>query len=513
MSIPPSPPEAGSNVRTSARLCVRGLTKSYSGVHALRDVDLDLAPGEVRALLGKNGAGKSTLVKMLSGAVSPDSGRIYLDGAQVELPNPAAARDRGIATVHQELSLVPGLSVAENLLLGRWHPDGVRSPLIKPAEMRAYAAEHLGRLGVSIDPSTPVGALSIARQQTVEIARALSYGTKVLILDEPTSSLPADEVPPLLQLVRRVAADGLTVIYVSHRMDEIPVVADSVTVLRDGRHIDTRPIGTADTAQVIDLMTGGALRDDRRAGSSASGRVVMSVSGMSSGDRVRDVSFDLCEGEVLGIAGLLGSGRSELLRCLYGLEPRTGGSVTLDGRPFAPRGPRQALRAGVGLVPEDRKREGLVMGMSVSANLVMSCLSAVRSRGLLSGRRERELAVAGRDRLAIKMPSLHDAVGGLSGGNQQKVVFGRLLNARPRVLLLDEPTRGVDVAAKDQIYRLIRDLAATGVGFVVVSSELEELFLLCDRLLVLGGGRVLAQDTVENTSLSSVMAMAMEGGR
>ncbi|MGP4109464.1 sugar ABC transporter ATP-binding protein [Streptomyces sp. 4N509B] len=526
----------------AARLQVRGVRKSYPGVQALRGVDLSLAPGEVRALLGGNGAGKSTLVKILSGAVRPDAGRVRLDGEDVTLPNPAVARDKGIATVHQELSIVPGLSVAENMLLGRWRSVGARGPLIRPKAMRRHAARYLGELGVALDPSVRAGTLSLAEQQAVEIARALSHGTRVLILDEPTSSLAAAEVDALLTRVRRMAAAGLSVVYVSHRMDEIPRVADSVTVLRDGREVTTLPMARTSTAQVVGLMTGGRVNglaggrvsrpDGAPADTPADGpdgpdgavpgrargerttrddRVVLSVAGLSCAGRLTDVSFDLREGEILGIAGLLGSGRTELLRCLFGLTPRAAGSVTLDGRPFAPRGPGQAIRAGLGYAPEDRKKEGLALGMSVSTNLVAASLTGLRSHGLLSRRLERRHASASCDRLSIRTPSLHTPVGTLSGGNQQKVVFGRLLNAGTRVLLLDEPTRGVDAAAKEQMYRFLGDLAAEGVSVLAVSSELEELFAFCDRLLVMRDGRVVAESPAADTDPSSVMALAMGG--
>jgi ABC-type sugar transport system ATPase subunit len=507
----------------AARLLAEGISKSYPGVRALQGLDFGLAPGEVRALLGRNGAGKSTLVKILSGALRPDAGRVRLDGEHVTLPNPAAAREHGIATVHQELSIVPGLSVAENLFLGRWRSASTRGPLIRPNAMRLHAARHLDELGVTIDPAARAGTLSLAQQQAVEIARALSYGTRVLILDEPTSSLAAAEVDALLARVRRMAAAGLSVVYVSHRMDEIPRVADSLTVLRDGREVTTRPMAKTTTAQVVRLMTGGPdgaptaptrppaparARGKRNAGSD---RPVLSVAGLSGPGRVTDVSFDLREGEILGIAGLLGSGRTELLRCLFGLIPRTGGSVTLDGRRFAPRGPRQALRAGLGYAPEDRKKEGLALGMSVSTNIVAASLAALRSHGLLSRRLEHRHSSASRDRLSIKTPSLHAPVGTLSGGNQQKVVIGRLLNAGTRVLLLDEPTRGVDAAAKEQMYQLLGDLTAEGMSVLAVSSELEELFAFCDRLLVMRDGRVVAESPVAGTDPAAVMTLAMGG--
>ncbi|MCG5221006.1 sugar ABC transporter ATP-binding protein [Streptosporangium sp. KLBMP 9127] len=505
-SAHPVPPDGA-----RAAVAVHGLVKRYPGVQALDGVDLSLAAGEVRALLGKNGAGKSTLVKILSGAVRPDAGRIHIGGRQVELPSPAVAREQGIATVHQELSLVPELSVAENILLGRWRAAGTRGGLINPAALVRYASRFLDDLRLELDPRAKVGELSVAEQQMVEIARALSYGGKVLILDEPTSSLPAAEVDTLLVLVRRLAETGLAVIYVSHRMDEIPRVADSITVLRDGSHVATRPVGDVTTAEIVEMMTGRTASPSRGPKRKASERVVLSVSGLSSGDRVRDVSFDLRQGEILGIVGLLGSGRTELFRCLYGLSRRESGSVELDGQPLRPRTPRQAIDAGLGFAPEDRKKEGLALGMGVSVNVTLSSPRRISVAGLLSRRKEQRVAEATRSRLAIKTPALRTAVGTLSGGNQQKVVLGKCLNARARVLLLNEPTRGVDVEAKEHIYALLRDLADEGSGIVVVSSEIEELFLVCDRLLVLNSGRVVLDRETGETDLPAVMAAAMEG--
>jgi ABC-type sugar transport system ATPase subunit len=493
-------------------VAVTGLTKAFPGVQALRGVDLSLAAGEVRALLGKNGAGKSTLVKILSGAQQPDAGRVELAGAPVVLPSPAAARDLGIATVHQELSLVPELSVAENVLLGRWRRATPRSVLLAPRALREAARAVLDELEVDLDPATPVGRLGIAQQQTVEIARALSYRPRLLVLDEPTSSLPADEVDVLLRLVRRLAASGVAVVYVSHRMDEIPRVADSVTVLRDGRHLATRPIAEADTRTIVDLMTGGAVHEHRPAtGTAPDGPPVLSVRDLHRGDRVRGVSLDLRAGEVVGLAGLLGSGRTELLRCLYGLDRADAGEITVDGRAYTPSGPIRALRRGIGFTPEDRKADGLALGMSVSANLVMTCLDRIRHLGLLSRGRERSIAADSCADLRIKAPALGTPAGALSGGNQQKIVLGKFLNAGVRVLLLDEPTRGVDVEAKDQIYALVRRLAAEGAAVLVASSELEELFLFCDRLLVLRAGRVVAEHRPADTTPADVMALAMGG--
>ena len=495
-----------------ARLDVDGVSKRYAGVQALDSFDLSLQAGEVRALLGKNGAGKSTLVRILSGAERPDAGTTRIDGAPVAITSPSRARELGIATVHQELSLVPELTVADNLLLGRWREAGSVGPFLSPSATVAYAREHLARLKLAIDPRAKLRTLSVAEQQSVEIARAVSLGSRVLILDEPTSSLPASEVQVLLELVRRLAASGMAIIYVSHRMDEIPVVADSVTVVRDGRLVDTRPIAQADTREIVRLMTG-KTSDDRppRAVAKVHGEVVLDIDGLRVGDRLRGVDLQLHRGEILGVAGLLGSGRTELLRCIFGLDRHDAGSMTVAGAAHAPRSPVEAIRAGIGFTPEDRKHDGLALSMSVSANLVLAVLRRISRAGFLSRRAEAQLAQTSKKRLAIKTRSIHTAVGQLSGGNQQKVILGKWLNARRRILLLDEPTRGVDVEAKEQIYELIRELAADGVSTVVVSSETEELFLVCDRIVVLNGGRVVAERAVEQTAPSEVLALAMEG--
>ncbi|BDY31052.1 Ribose import ATP-binding protein RbsA [Mycolicibacterium mageritense] len=495
------------------RLEVLDVSKRYPGVRALNGLHLALQPGEVRALLGKNGAGKSTLVRILSGAERPDEGTVRIDGARVAITSPARARELGIATVHQELSLIPELSVAENLLVGRWRAVAGVGPLLSPAAMVAHAHEQLAAVGLVIDPRAKVKSLSIATQQSVEIARAVSLGSRVLILDEPTSSLPAAEVEILLKLIRRLAQSGISVIYVSHRMDEIPLIADSVTVMRDGQLVETRSIGAAGTGDIVRMMTGGAGHARRPAATKRSEEVVLAVHGLRSGDRVNGVDLVLHQGEVLGIAGLLGAGRTEILRCLFGLDPVTGGRMALGGRPYAPRSPQDAIRAGVGFTPEDRKRDGVVLGMSVSGNLVLAVLRRLARRGWLSRRAERELAASSSKRLAVKTPSPHVAVGTLSGGNQQKVILGKWLNARARVLLLDEPTRGIDVEAKDQIYQLIRELAADGVSAVFVSSETEELCQVCDRIVVLRGGRVIAERVVDESTPSEVLALAMEGSQ
>jgi ABC-type sugar transport system ATPase subunit len=497
---------------TGLVLQARGLTKTYPGARALVDADLDLAPGEVRALLGRNGAGKSTLVKILGGVVGPDAGSIALDGAPVELHSPSEARARGVATVHQELSLVPGLTVAENVMLGRW-PErrrlGVR--LVDRDAIRAQAREALAQLGRPLDLDAPVRRLSMADRQIVEIVKAWSTRPRVLILDEPSSSLPAHEVDALLDLVRRVSAEGVAVVYVSHRMQEIPAVAHTVTVLRDGRVVATLPVEEAGVRRLSQLMTGGELaeRDARPARRRPPGETVLRVRHLADGGKLRDVSFDLRRGEVLGVAGLLGSGRTELLRAVVGLERPVAGDLEVHGRRVWPPDPRTMRGLGVGLVPEDRKGEGAVLDLSVEENLAMACLPRVSRLGVLSTSARARVAEESIARLDIVPPAREALARGLSGGNQQKVVIAKWLNAQVDVLLMDEPTRGIDIHAKEQIYELIGELVDQGLGIVVVSSELEELLALCDRILALRDGRIVAEVRPDETTLADVLALAM----
>ncbi|MDQ0391756.1 sugar ABC transporter ATP-binding protein [Labrys monachus] len=492
-------------------LAVRECFKAYPGVQALDGVNFEIAAGEVRALLGKNGAGKSTLVKILAGITTPDRGDVLVGGEVARLESPHSARERGIAIVNQELAIVPELSVAENIYLGRWSEASGQRGFVRPAVLEAKAARQLAELGVDLDPRTKAGRISIAHQQIVEIAKALSFRPRLLILDEPTSSLPASEVERLLALVRHLSSRGIAIIYVSHRMDEIPKIAHSVTVLRDGRHIATRPIGEMPTAEVVRLMTGGASTAFAPTPRTASlGEVALRVSNLSD-EKLAGITFELRKGEILGLAGLLGSGRTRLLRMIYGLSQPFAGSVEIIGAAMRGASPRRSIACGLGFAPEDRKREGLALGMSVANNLAMSCPARIRRGGFLSRSRENAIAAASIRRLSIKVDDPGRAVHTLSGGNQQKIVLGKWLNAGIGILLLDEPTRGVDIEAKIQIYGLLRELAADGIAVIVASSEMEELFVMCDRLLVMTQGRIAAERAVADTSLEEIMQLAMAG--
>jgi len=485
------------------------LEKRYLGVHALRGVDFRLAAGEVRALLGKNGAGKSTLVKIISGVEAPDSGRLTIQGRPVDIFSPSQANALGVATVYQELSLVPELNVAENILLGRWR-DYRRGPFIDKASIIDKAATVLRDFGVDIDAAAKVSSLSIAQQQLVEIARGLALKSRVLILDEPTSSLPAIEVDVLLGTIQRLSERNVAVIYVSHRMEEIQQIAQSVTVMRDGRHICTVPIADAPTTEIVRYMTGTATdMPVRRQASCTQGKVALKLNNVSTRKKLDNVSLEVRQGEIVGLAGLLGSGRTELLRAIYGLDPLESGTIEVLNQVVVDRSPAAMIGMGLGLAPEDRKKEGLVLDLSVSGNLVLACLRKVLSKGLVSHRKQMRLSQGMAVRMSVKVAHLGDSVKTLSGGNQQKVVLGKSLNADVKVFLLDEPTRGVDIEAKHQIYEIIAELAAEGTAVIVASSEMEELMHICDRLLMMKDGAIVGECSVADTSLADVMAIVM----
>jgi ribose transport system ATP-binding protein len=471
---------------------VSGVSKTYPGVQALRDVSFDILPGEVHVLVGENGAGKSTLVKILSGAVQPDTGSISASGNVLRLPTPHAARAAGISTVHQELSLVPDLSVTQNIFLGR-EPGLGGSVLLRRAAMEREARRLLRDMGLDLDPNVPVRRLSLAVRQVVEIVRALSVRSRVLILDEPTSSLSEQECEELFGRIRQVTAEGVGVLYISHRLEELSRVGNRVTVLRDGRVVAPGLPATTPLSELIHLMVGRSLDEEFPSRNVERGGPVLQVRNLSVPGRVHDVSLEVHAGEVLGIFGLVGAGRTELLRAIYGLDRTSGGQIERDGRAVRIRSPREAIAARVALVPEDRHGQGLVLPMSVGDNICLSVLSECTRGGLLSRLLTGRLAHRFMDRLRIKAPGPRTGVLGLSGGNQQKVVIARALAAGPEVLLLDEPTRGVDVGAKTEIYELVGELIAEGKGVVVVSSEMLEVLGLADRILVMRKGRISAE--------------------
>ncbi|MGV9801851.1 sugar ABC transporter ATP-binding protein [Mycobacterium sp. NPDC003449] len=490
-------------------LRVDGVSKSYVGVAALVDAGLEVSAGEVRALLGRNGAGKSTLIRILSGAEQADAGVVEVDGRPLGDGGVRRAVELGVQTVHQELSLVPDMTVAENLFVGAWPRKGAK---IDYAAMRREAVTVTDRLGLAIEPDAVVGSLSLAAQQLVEICRAVRRDPRVLILDEPTSALAAAEVTIVLDAVSRIAESGVAVIYVSHRLDEIRRIAARATILRDGRVIDTVDVDSTSTESMVALMVGPDYQARQRPPLRDIDRTrppMLSVRKLAVPPKVADVSFDLYPGEILGIAGLMGSGRSEVLRAIAGFDAVEDGEVTLDGRRMPPGAPAVMKRHGVGLTPEDRKREAIVPLLGVDENMVLSDYSRVRDGARISASRVRSAGQALIDRLGIETAAPSTAIVNLSGGNQQKAVIGRWLHADVSVLLLDEPTRGVDVAAKNGIYDLVRALADAGKAVVFVSGELEELPLVCDRVITLRAGTVTAEFTGADVTVDAILSAAM----
>lgn len=499
----------GAEANAAPKLVLRGISKRFAGVRALDGVTLEVRRAEVLALVGENGAGKSTLLKVLAGIYRADEGVVEVDGVEVELSNPRSARKHGIAVIHQELNLAPHLSVAENIWVGR-EPRN-RFGGVDLARMRRDSAALLAQVGVDIDPRAPVSTLSLARQQMVEIVKALSVRAEVVVMDEPTSSLTEDEVDVLLAIVRRLRDTGVTVIYVSHRFREVFAISDRVAVLRDGRSVGD-VLTTAETSPeaVIALMVGRDVLEvfGRRAPAPVRGEPVLSVRGLHSGNRVKGVDLDLHAGEILGVAGLVGAGRSETALAVFGAERITAGSVAVRGRRLRLSSPRVAIAAGMGLVTEDRKGTGLFLDLPVQVNIAAAATRAVSRAGVLRPGAEEEMARDYCRRLNLRANALAGPIRSLSGGNQQKAVLARWLALEPVVLLLDEPTRGVDIGARAEIYTLIREIAATGVAVLMISSELPEVIGMSDRVLVLREGRVAGELLPDRFTEESIMALA-----
>ncbi len=485
---------------------MRGIAKAFPGVQALAGVDLDVRAGEVHILLGENGAGKSTLMKILSGGLRRDDGDIEIDGRAALLDTPRAARDARIAIIHQELALVPEMTVAENIYLGR---APTRVGMLDHGPMVRGAAALLAQLGASIDPNELVGALSIAQQQLVEIARALSLDAKILIMDEPTSALTERETARLFETIRGLTVRGVAIIYISHRLDEIFAIGDRITVLRDGRHVVTQPIDMADRRELVRLMANRDVDELVPASARTMGKAKLRVEKLSHGRSLHEVSFTVRAGEIVGFAGLLGAGRTEIARAVFGLEPIDGGTVYVDDTAVTIRSPRDAIAAGIGFVTEDRKREGLVLSRSVRDNVALPILSRLAKLGIVRSRHEHATAEAAVRDLRIRTPSVKQLAQNLSGGNQQKIVLAKWLATGARILFLDEPTRGIDVGSKQEIYLLINELAANGVAIVLMSSDLPEVLGLSDRVLVMREGRIAGEFTRADATPERVMACAV----
>jgi ribose transport system ATP-binding protein len=472
---------------------MRNISKTFPGIKALDGVQLRAWSGEVLALMGENGAGKSTLMKVLSGAYQADAGgEILIDGERVVISDPLVARHLGISIIYQELSLAPNLSVAENIFLG---DELANRGMIDRRAMRESCGAVLERLGATFTPATPVGRLSIAEQQQVEIARALHAKSKILVMDEPTTALSSRETERLFDLIRQLRRDGLAIIYISHRMGEVYELSDRVSVLRDGTYVGTLDKGEISAERLVKMMVGRDLSSfytKEHDPHGLRGKAVLEVRGLTDGGRrVHPASFVLHEGEVLGIAGLVGAGRTELARLIYGADARAGGEVLLDGQPIEIREPKDAIDAGIAYLTEDRKAQGLFLDMSVLENINLGVVDRdARRGGMLDLKTARQRAAEAIRQLSIRVASPAVNVGSLSGGNQQKVLLSRWLETKPRVLILDEPTRGVDIGAKSEIYRIIDNLAKTDIGVIVISSELPEVIGICDRVLVMREGQI-----------------------
>jgi ABC-type sugar transport system ATPase subunit len=485
---------------------LRSIVKRYGEVVAVNGASLQVAAGEVHALVGENGAGKSTLMKILSGAIRNDAGSVLIDGDEVELASPTDAIAAGVGMIPQVLQLVPAMTVAENIVLGA-EPVRRGTPFLDRGAMEEIARRALASLGETMDVTAPVGGLIVARRQIVEIARAISRKVRILALDEPSASLTAREIEGLFGLIRRLKADGVAILYISHRLDEIFEIADRVTILRDGAVVASEPTAALDRRTMIRHMVGRELDDAANLAPAAPGDEILRLEGVSGG-RLRGIDLVLRRGEILGLAGLVGAGRTELARLIFGADFRSGGRMWLAGRPIDPRSPREAIAHGIGLLTEDRDRLGLVPDLDVSQNITLAGLRALCRGPFVDRARERAAASGHAARLRIKAPSLEARVSELSGGNRQKVVLARWLEVRSRVLIFDEPTAGVDVGARSEIHALVRELAASGTGVMVVSSDLDELLGLCDRIVVMCEGRITGEVSRAEATRGTILQLA-----
>lgn len=491
---------------TQPVLELKGLSKSFAATQALKDMSLSVLPGEVHAIVGENGAGKSTLIKMMTGVHQPDTGTILVDGQPVTLKSTEAAQDAGIAAIYQEPMVFPDLNVAENIFIS----NRAKGRIMRWSELYRDSDALIAPLGVKLDVRRAASGLTLAEQQTVEIARALSLKVKVLIMDEPTASLSAHEVARLLDIARALKAQGVAVIYISHRLDEIFRIADRVTVIRDGQHISTRPIAEVTEDGLVKDMVGRALESFAvKTAANPHGETLLSVRDLGLTGVFRGVSFDLHKGEVLCLAGLVGARRTDVALSLFGIAPATTGTITLAGQQVRITTPQQAMDLGIAYVSEDRRKLGLALPLPIFANISLASLKKLLNAfGLIDARAETAMAETYRKRLAIRAPDTAVEVGKLSGGNQQKVMLAKWLETKPRVLIFDEPTRGIDVGAKAEVHAIIRQLASEGVAILVISSDLPEVLALADRVLVMREGRQAGILPIEDATQERVIAMA-----
>ncbi len=484
---------------------IEHISKSFGGIQALKDVNFEVYSGEVHALLGENGAGKSTLIKIMTGVEQPDSGQLFFEGQPIHFANTKAAQTHGIAAIYQEPSLFPDLDIAENIMVGR---QPMRRRGVDWKKMYQEAGTLLKRLGLSLDPRTKARELSVAQQQLVEIARALSINARVLIMDEPTSSLTQGEVEELFAIVRQLRASGTAIVFISHRLEELFEIADRVTTLRDGSYVDTRSMSNVTTEELIRMMVGRSLDQLFPKQDVLAGEVVLEVEDLSVDGAFSNVSFKLRRGEILGMAGLIGAGRTNVARAIFGIEPATSGTIKLDGKVVSINSPEKAMQLKIGYVPEDRKEHGLVLAMSIANNITLPVIAKFARFSWLNKKKETQAAREGSVQLEVKMAGVEQKVGQLSGGNQQKVVLAKWLGTKPRILILDEPTRGIDVGTKAAVHRLMSELAAQGMAILMISSELPEVLGMSDRILVMRAGQLTGEFSRAQATPEKLMAAA-----
>jgi ribose transport system ATP-binding protein len=481
------------------------ISKSYPGVQALDKIQFDLAPGEVHALVGENGAGKSTLMKILAGAEMRDSGEIIIAGESVNFTSPHDSKTHGVALIYQEFNLIPELTVAENIFLGIEPTQGL---FIDRKKLYADAAQILNRIGVEVDLHAQIKNISVAQQQIVEIAKALTFNTRIIAMDEPSATLTEHELRKLFELINKLKTSGIGIIYISHRLEEIFHIADRVTVFRDGKHIHTDTIENLDKDKIIHLMVGRALEEEFPTIQIARGKKLLTVQNLNSDSKLKNINFELYQGEILGITGLVGAGRTELARAIFGADSVSEKTLILEDQRIEINSPQDAIRHGIGLLTEDRKNQGLILGMAIYENITLTHLDKLVKNGFIQHRREYQIARNYMKDIRIKAPSEFQFVKNLSGGNQQKVVVAKWLFSESKIVIFDEPTRGVDVGAKVEIYNLMNELVQKGIGVIMISSELPEILGMCDRILVMHEGKIRGELTRADATQEKIMYFA-----
>ena len=485
---------------------MKNIAKSFSGTKVLKGVNLELGHGEILALLGENGAGKSTLMKILSGIYSKDSGEIYLDGELCHFQNPKEAQNKGVAIIHQEMNLCNDLSVSENIFLGREVMDGLR---LNHKKMDEEAQKILDDLGISMKSTELAGDLKVSEQQMVEIAKALSQDAKVLIMDEPTSALSRKEIEDLFRVIRKLRDEGRGIVYISHRLDELRAIADKVSILRDGENVISGNLKDFSIDDIIRHMVGREIQDKFPRILCEKGKEILRVESLNAGPKVRDISFSLYEGEILGIAGLMGAGRTEMTRALFGVDEKTSGKIYLFGEEVKANSPKESIELGMALIPEDRRKDGLCTDLSIRENISLPNLDSMKnSLGILSKVLELKISEDTIKSLNVKAKDREMISKNLSGGNQQKVVLGKWLVRNPKVILFDEPTRGIDIGAKVEIYQIMNDLKKKGVGVLFISSEMEEVLGMSDRILIFCDGRITGELSREEANQENILKLA-----